>query len=93
MSDREKKALRRLRNAMQACRGEDFILDGLSVERPRELASWARLTREDWSKYKGREAVDARVVLDELAAAAQGYADVHGRAEQERARQAQKAER
>lgn len=87
MSPAEKRAKARLLDALRGCHGEDFILDGLGVDKPREIEQWARSTHGAWGRKKGREAVTARIVLAELAAAAQSYADVHERAEGERTRQ------
>lgn len=90
MSPTEKKAWRRFDEALATCRRQEFILDSLDTSKPREIRAWAIDARKQWERRPGREADAARVALDRLASAAQGWADVHERGERERAAQAAK---
>lgn len=90
MSPTEKKARRRFEAALLRCHRQEFVLDALDTSKPREIRAWAVDARKEWERLPGNEAFDARNALDELAAAAQGWADVHERGERERAAQAAK---
>jgi hypothetical protein len=92
MSRAEEQALTCLCDWMRRCRNSWPAIVDLDTASPRTIARWAAQTsaavrRTGPGRRKHQAAIMLQTALSELRAAAERYADIHERAEAERARQ------